>query len=468
MTAVEDKRRQNDLGSIVCDNEALRLRVIQEHRSLAVVIEAINDERQWGPLAFQSSGTDVSYARAIGDAREGVFSSFDPVELDGRTQGLVLHGHLGDLPFTSTILLRSTGPWFTQRLHLAEKGRENCRRLLQRWRVSGVNGYPEVAWPHSAIRGEEAEWNPAAFLQEGALFAALALESDEDDLRLLCLQLILQDTPSFVYGWWVEETDPPIPPLSKRLHAQLCLDARALRERGFQQVVRLLGSRETLAPSGSISPDHECGTLPALPVLPASIEWHPFMWEGAPTAIAAWVEHCFTRAGADDWSGLETGLIWLDRLCLHQCTLGMCGESVIGSFGRGPQWEAVACWMPILLLRAYRFTGIPEYAYRGQAALRALPGSLQQAVLEHLHPTFGDLYINATFQEMIPLSAVQVLAGDFTDDGLRLQLCAGPSHSLRIVLDGIEDDYTLTVNGQPCGRHTIAQYHAGIDIEIAE
>ena len=466
MPAVKQERRDNELGSIVCENGALRLRVTQENHALTVVVDAMGAMNQWGPLALRASGADVCYADASDVAVEGIFSTFDPFELDEQTRGVVLHGHLGDVKLTSMILLQPSGPWFTQRLQAYGDDLGTCRRLTQRWRLAGIANYPEVAWPHTMIRGAELVGNPTAFLQEETSFAALLPEGDEEDLQSLILTLDLQDAPRFEFGLWPEQAHLAATAVPSRLQAQLCLDARALNERGFQHVVRLLGNREGFTPLDGMPafPDH--ATLPALPCIPEMREWHPFMWEGSPAAMASLVDTCFQQAEEENGPQLEQGLVWLDRLCLHQHAIGVPGESSLGSVGNGPQWSAVAVWLPVLLLRAYRFTGIPEYACRGLAALRALPRTEQAAILQHLQPTFGDLYINAIFQEVLPLRAMRVITSDFTPDSLNLHIDCPGQRTLRIVLEGLEEQYSLTVNGCALGHLPLAQLRAGIDVDI--
>ncbi len=155
-----------------------------------------------------------------------------------------------------------------------------------------------------------------------------------------------------------------------RLAYDLCLDARALPMQGFQQIVRLLGSREALILAGSMPATPLAGELPPLPPLPDTLDWIPFLYEGAPEAIAAWVHYALSLATQDDWHLLEDALCWLDRLCLHQRVFEVPGSEPLGAFGSGAAWQSTALWAPILLLQAFRLTGMLEYAYRAKAALR--------------------------------------------------------------------------------------------------
>lgn len=466
MAVAKHERRRCDNGSLICENGPLRLRVAQDGRSLALAIEARAEDETWGPWSLTTSGADLLYVSANGARHAGVFFAFDPVELRGQTQGVVLYGHLGEASLTLTALLSTASTWCHLRLLVNGITQSPCRRLMQSWRLPDLHEYPALCWPQATVRQQELAGNPAAFLQQDALFAALVPKLEAEELDVNGLQFRMQECPLLEYGIWDGEQRAWDLAEPVRLSYSLCLDTRALPERGYQQVVRMLGARDDLVLVGRTAAQPTDGALPELPATPSASEWHPFLWEGTPEAITALVRDMLARAAAGEWPALETGLVWLDRLCLHQRLLDVSGEVPPGAFGDSPRWATITCWMPSLLLQAFRLTGIPEYAFRGLAALNALPAHEQAVALGQLQPTFGDIFVQAEFREVIALSGTEVTAADFTVEGVCLELEWGEQTApVRVVMDGIEDQYALVVNGRDFGQLPLTTLRDGIIVE---
>ena len=462
------ERRSLEIGSVICENGLLRLRVLQDGHSLAVAVEAQEDDGDWGVTALTLGGADICWQEVSGPPQEGYFFAFDPVIRAGATTGVALHGQAGEMKLTLTILLMSSGPWFSQHLVAHGNVARACGYFIQRWQLLGLSEFPEVSWPRHLLCGNALADNPVIFLQDANIFAALVPDSDESNLESRGMQMHLDAHPIFTYGIWPDAQAPAECGEQFSLQTALCLDTRALPERGFQQVVRWLGCREGIAGCVPSTVAPVTGTLPPLPAPPATIEWHPFQWEGAPEGIAALVEHCLQQADAGEWAQLEEGLVWLDRLCLHQHTIVTSDAYPLGAFGSGPHWQEVAAWMPVLCLHAFRLTGNTEYAARGLAALYALPDARQAVVLSALQHTFGSLYIQADFAEVISLGGPAVLDADFTADGLTLRLQSdAPDHPVRLILDGLEDRYALTINGESLGTLPTGLLREGITIELS-
>jgi len=459
MTLARHERRRSEDGSLICENGHLRVLVVRDGRSLGVVVQTRGIDMRWGSLAFASSGEDIHATGADGVDQAGFFFTFDPHQVDGVTNGVTLHGKLGDAALAFIVTLDEIGTWCGMRLTVSGAP-ATCRRLTQQWRLLPDDMPPELCWPPTVIRGESLAFSPAAFVQDGPIFAALVADLTEDDPSLYGLEVSASDPVCFEYGLW-----DGLPATPVQLAYSIGLDARALPERGFQQVVRLLGSRDEL-----LLPDR-CLALPGAGMLPelaspdGAEDWHPFLWEGTPEAMAATVRRKLAEAAAGDWQSLEDGLCWLDRLCLQQCACGTPGASNLGAFGPPEEWHAAAPWMSLLLMRAFTLTGIPEYAARGLAALNALPPAHQAVVLGHLRPIFGDLYALADFEELVSLSGPEVTAALFTPAGLELTV-APDLPRFRLVLDGSDDAYTLSVNNKNLGAFDTATLRAGIDIEV--
>ncbi len=468
MILSKHERRQNDIGSLICDNGLLRLRVVQEGHSLGLIIDARDAEMQWGSLYCAISGDDIRYTSAAGVQHAANLFAFDPVQQDGRTHGVMLHGHLGEATLSMTAQLVDESTWCRLRLTVNGIAEGPCRRLTQCWHLQSTGADPDAFWPMTPVLDDALVTNPAAFLQNGAHFAALVSDLMEGDPEVLGLQLRVDDDACIEYGIWdggarAWNLSTPV-----RLSAALCLDARALQRRGFQQVVRLLGSHEDLTLVSQSDARPATMSLPQLPPVHDIDDWQPFRWEGSPAAIAAVVQHHLNAATAGDWQRLEDGLCWLDRLCLHQCTLGAPEESSLGVFGEGSEWELASLWLPLLLLQAYQLTGTPEYAYRGMAALKSLPLPQQSLVLGQTRPRFGDVLVQADFQEVFPLSGPEIIGAQFSADGLLLEVDDSKTSAtpLRLVMDGTEDQYALVLNTVSIGVFPAEQLRAGIEIDV--
>lgn len=460
MTIARPDRRRGEDGSLICENGHLRLRVVRDGRSLGLIIDTIGIDMQWGSLGFMSSGEDIVGLDAGGASLAGCFFSFDPLDVAGQTRGVVLHGQIGNARMMLTATLDETSTWCRLRLEIA--GMLQVERLIQEWRLLPGDIPPEICWPPALLQGNALAFSPAAFLQDGPIFAGLVADLTDEDPNHFSLEVSVPDPTRFEFG--LNTNGVLAAPFD--LSYALGLDARTLPERGFQQVVRLLGSQSNLSMVGRCQAKPISATLPALQDSADAKDWHLFVWEGAPEAIAALVRSKFARVEDGDWHALEDGLCWLDRLCLQQCPFGIPKESSLGAFGPGEEWEPVAVWMPILLMQAFRLTGSPEYAYRAQAALNALPPMAQGIVLGQLRPTFGDLYVQADYQALVSLSGPEITSALFTADSLEITVASGLD-ALRLVLDGSDEAYVLTINGRRIGPFAAEELSAGIELDFA-
>jgi len=459
-----DRRRDED-GSLICENGHLRLRVIQDGRSLGVMIDTPGVDTAGGALNFFSSGEDIHYQAADHSHCVGRFHAFDPLDIDGQPRGITLYGQLGEASMLLTVILDDNSIWCRQRL-LVSGYAQPPQRLTQLWQLRTAEMFPEFCWPLTRLHGEALAHSPAAFLQDGPVFAALVADAEDADPLPFGLEVTTSDAILFEYGIQEGSAHPWPAAQPIRLSSALALDTRALPERGFQQVVRFLGSQGTLAVASQSAAQPAPGLLPKLHDSQDMGEWHPFVWEGTPEAIAAAVQRKLATALTGDWHALEEGLCWLDRLCLQQRPYGTPLETPLGAVGPGEAWRNVALWMPILLMQAFQLTGISEYAFRARAALHALPTSAQSIVLSHLNPAFGHLYAQADYQEVAPLSGPLVMDAHWTASGLELDVAPDDAATLRLVLDGSEDAYTVTVNGHPFGPLPAHTLRAGIDIRL--
>jgi hypothetical protein len=394
-------RRDIPTGSIICENAFLRLSVLQAHGTLGVSLEALQQEETICALLHLPEQTDFSAGDHAADGCTYQYHSYDPVEIHGETRGIQLHGQLGPHAINMTALLCPTSAWCTFHVAVCAEAPMACAHLLQRWKFAEPAVTPDICWPPQPIYAQQLTGNPSAFFQIGPIFAALVPDFEEGDCSQLGLRLAQQGHLTLDYG--IMNPDDHVVTLghSSRFAYSICLDARAIPLRGFQQVVRTLGNHDVLEAvmaGHAVAPP---GVHLPFPALADDTGWQPFAEEGSYTEIATVCHHAFTRTGSEDWQLLDKGLYWLDRLCFHQHLVEIPGGAPFGSFGEGDAWSTVAHWMPELLLRAFRLTGISEYAYRGIAAIGALPSDEQMQVLGELHEEYGDIFINSDCGEAI-------------------------------------------------------------------
>lgn len=467
MVFVHQDRRRVEHGSIICDNGAVRLRIVRPGASLVLVIDARDLQEQWVPLASTPADADIDFLDADGGEQSIRFHSYDPLEVDGRTCGIVLHGSLGNARVSLTSLLPDASTWSQHTLEIHGLAHTDCRRLTQRWHLASEYLCAETSWPSRIIHGDELAESPAAFQQAGPLFAALAPDLEEGDSSFLGVHSHIQDHPCLEYGVLTSDHRTLKLPETLKLAYALCLDARALPQRGFQQIVRELGSQEALAAAGGCATAPSTDALPPLPAVPDATDWLPFTYEGPALSIAALTQHLLLLAEQGDWHLLEDALCWLDRLCFHQRVFETPGGAPLGTIGSGPAWQPTALWMPVLLLHAFRLTGIFEYAHRALTAISALAPAEQALVMGQLAPTYGDIYLHADFQEALALGPVEILSAVCTPGAIWFELdgsaCSAPQ---RLVVDAADGAYTVTVNGHALGAISSAQLRAGLAIPV--
>ncbi|HOF89780.1 MAG TPA: hypothetical protein PLZ36_17010, partial [Armatimonadota bacterium] len=323
------------------------------------------------------------------------------------------------------------------------------------WFLTGGLAEATLRWPTEAITGAALATSPAAFAQDTHCFAALLPDPDphaDGQLRHLADD-----------GGGMEQALTLAPGSSARcLSSLLVLDARALIGRGFQQLTRLLARADLPAPPAAFAP--AAGDLPPLPARGPARDWQPFLREGTPAEIAAGVLRGLSLAAEGDWAVLDDALVWLDRLCLHQCLRPMPGAPSPGAVGAGPAWATVAPWMPILLLEAFRLSGITEYAHRGRAALAALPAAQASRVYAALYPRFGDLCVLPDYEEVLALTDFGLVLPTFGDRRIDLRLPEPRTRPLRLVVDGRASRYGLSINERSYGDVATDVLRRGIEV----
>lgn len=465
MASVRQDRRHFAEGSIICDNGVLRLRVVRPGSSLGLVIEARDLQQRWIPMASTPLDGHAEYLDAAGTSRPMHFYAYDPLLIGGVSQGIVLHGQLGEARLTLTTTLTDASTWTQHLLEIEDLVQIPCRQLVHCWQLAPEFDTADIAWPTTVLQADELVETPAAWQQAGSFFAALVPDMEEDDSMLLALDNRQSEQAGFSYGIIGGTQEMPAPPSRLQFAYAMCLDARALPLRGFQEIVRMHGSKDALVVAGGTVAGRHAGDMPALPHVLNTANWLPFTCEGTPEAIAALVASLLAQMEQGDWFLLEDALCWLDRLCFHQHVFEIPGGIPLGSIGSGPAWYNTALWMPSLLLRAYRETGITEYACRARAAISALAAEDQARVLQQLFPLFGDIYVHADYQEAFALGSVEIHSAICTSEVISLEITGTEAGApLTLVADGVMDDCLLTINGQSLGVISPTRFRAGISL----
>lgn len=465
---MQRERRHLEDGSIICENGVLRFRVISENATLGLQLETCTETGIWVPLVCTPPGGDVQYQRANGEVATVAFTSFEPVTVNRQTRGVVLYGEMDEMLVTFTSLLSPWGGWSRHRLQVDKLPAFPLNRLTQSWQLANVFGQPDMCWPTRAIYGAELAAAPAAFVQAGEHFLAMVPDLEDGEVAQWGLQPCTPGDATLTVGFMPTDGAQPLPAGEARFAYSLYLDARALPQRGFQQVVRMLGASDALRLAMIDQSAGPVAALPALPETPDDASWQPFMREGTPAAIAALIGNALAHAKDDEWHMLEYALCWLDRLCLQQRVVEVAGGGPLGMVGNGSAWQAAAMWMPVLLLEAFRLTGISEYASRAIAALAALSADEQACVLAYLCPRYGDVYVNADHEETVALHGAVVRSAVFMGDEVALVLDGMAIEPVvTVVLDGVEPSYTVTVNGEWLGRIPTTDLRAGIEVMLA-
>ncbi|MHB9132531.1 MAG: hypothetical protein ACYDBB_15790 [Armatimonadota bacterium] len=455
-SCVAGQRRGELNGSIIFDNDALRLRVVPVNNSLGFVLEARGAELHWITLARMHTDHAVTRIAADGTHEAALFYAADPLEVHGFVVGATLSGRLGGDPVSLSLNVDPVNACCHFQVHITNHDAAPCRALTCHWLLSPSGGLEHVYWPQHALVGSELINTPAAFIQCGNHFIGLVPDIEEDE-RQLGLHLCLREQPELTFGLMASEESSLMSAREVRYGATMYFDVHALPSRGFQHLVRALGTHVGLsfAMASEASPVEMA--LPPLPDTSDASCWVPFIEEGSPEAIAAQVHACLRQADRGDFTALEHACCWLDRLCLHQYLYEVPGVASFGSIGQGPTWQSTALWMPILLLDAFRMSGIIEYANRGLLALCALPPADQSCVLGQLRPRFGDLYLNAEYGLALAVREIEVCQASFTPDKIELTLdvFTGQGPYL-IVIEGVTTPLLLVVNGIECNECPIS------------
>lgn len=462
------KRRDDSLGIIICDNETARLRVVRLASSLGLAFDAYNADGQWESILHAPTEADFLLVGATGEDVPYQYFAFDPVLVQGRTRGVTLYGCLGSEKFSLTALLSDEGNWCHFSCDFPATPPEQLCRFTQNWRHVAPTSTPEILWPRNPVYQQELIGNPAAFFQRGSVFAALVSDLEEGECGELGLQVNISDQLGFDYGVMAAGGHPLDLGSAFRFAYHICLDTQAQEYYGYQQVVRMLGNHDALkvVSVGEYQPTTD--PMPALPLVAENPRWIPFTLEGTPLEIAALTYKYFLQAKAQDWEALEAGVRWLDRLCYHQHLDEAPGIAPFGSVGNGPQWDAVAHWLPQLLLEAFRLTGIVEYAQRAIAAIGALSPCQRSVVLDRLHPQFGDIYINADHGEALLLTNLDKFQPIMTTEGIDLTIGRPQAATpLCLMVDGSQASYTLVINGESLGVLPAEQLREGIELPVA-
>ncbi|HEX2951915.1 MAG TPA: hypothetical protein VHV83_20465, partial [Armatimonadota bacterium] len=385
----------------------------------------------------------------------------------GETSGVHMHGHLGENEADLTAILDPHGTWCRINFSITAVEPLTYSHLTHCWELVPIWDSAEIRWPEILVSGSDLAWNPAAFFQLGPLFAALVPDLEEGDyryLRLLCPTAKL----GFEYGIVADQPVIADCQSTLRFAYTICLDGNAIPNYGYQQIIRRLGACEALKVMPLCNtPGSATGTMTALPHVLPRTSWQPFVDEGSVTQIAAQTSHLLFREGADDWQSLEEGLRWLDRLCLHQHLCEVPGGQLLGSFGIGHEWSVVAPWMPVLLLQAFRLTGITEYAHRAIVAVNALPLEIRLTVLQHLRATLGDILLNADSGRFVLLNDIDDFYADITPETIHISVqppanCA----PVQLVVDGVQESYRLIVNNDDLGEIPTCVLRAGIELPL--
>jgi hypothetical protein len=459
MTVPSLERRQPVIGGVVCENGVLRLRVVREFASLGLVIDARDNTGRWTPMVATPVGADLHRIDVRGEYQAAVYRTFEPLETRGQTHGVVLHGAMGRAHVTHTCTLGTASTWCHHRVEVTGIAADPLLRLTHTWMLERE---AEVdIWPATPVRGAALVGSPAAFMSGRDVFIALAPDLEEGDVPRMGLQVNPDEGPSVEFG--IMADTPYTPGDTVRLAYAMCLDGHPLANRGFQQVVRLLGGQPAmrLASVDDLTPVDI--PLPPLPALPAdAVLWDPFRREGTIPELAAQAWQFLTKA-EHDWRALDDGLCWLDRLALHQCVYELPGFPQLGALV-GAEDTAAACWMPSLFWEAFRLTGIPEYAHRGIAALAALPEPARGAAYHALRARFGDIYVHADYREAVSLTGVTITHSYFGAEDVELAVaCEGGARRLRLVMDGVEPAYRLTINHETLGTLSTDRLRKGVE-----
>lgn len=462
------ERRHKIPGSIICDNGFARLRVIQLEQSLGLAVDAHDSMTSWVSLLYNPTQDNCHIVTKDSGQLSMRFHAFDPLEIHGEVRGVKLHGRLGSAKVSLSAILHQSGTWCHLHLEINPAPEVTFTRITNNWRLSPDGARPDISWPNHPLYREDLTENPAAFFQIGPLFAALIPDLEDGDNTQLGMRFISGEQIGFEYGWMTEHDHRVTMRSPFHLSYAISLDVRAMTNRGYQQVVRILGSHEALEITSAANPfSQQSNTLPQV-VSHEAEYWQPFVHEGSPIEIISLTDYYLSKADENDWQMIEKGLSWLDRLCFHQRLCEIPSGQPFGSFGSNPQWKVAAQWMPHLLFTAFRLTGIPEYAYRGVAALSALPPTERSLLLRHLHPCFGDIYLDADSGETILFTTLSDFQVRQDEESIHLNFTGQvPAETLSLVVKGTQEAYHVILNGTSLGYYSTDLLRQGIDLPMS-
>ncbi len=375
-------RRSITIGSILCETDVTRLRLLPDMGTMALMLETLDPTGTWLPMATSLTAPTLQVGASPDTAHPVNFYSWAPLHEDGITIGVCLTGTAGPWKLTYAITL---GPWgtFSQHVLTLTSPTPAPVALHQRWQIPGLPAPLDVHWPPTPQQGIALTGQPGLLAQHAHYFAGLVPDLEDSDAEYLRVQCVA--APDAPVTFDIQLTSPQ-PARSFRLAYALVLDARALPSRGYQQLIRWAGTADVLR-IGVSPPAPTTRALPSFPLSATDLDptWVPFGREGSPAALAQGIWTTFQAAHTDEWAGFDAGLCWLDRLCAQQVIVEVPGGPPLGTFtGADAGWVEVRVWLPVLLWGAFTLTGQDEYLYRCRVALAALPPSLCDVALANL------------------------------------------------------------------------------------
>ncbi len=311
--SIQIERRMYGEECVVCGNDIIRLCVVREGATMEVLIQVLSKENSWITWGKTSIDKCLYFQREDGGREVAKFHAFSLEEKDGDTIGLTLHGRLGAARVNYTSLLHPMSIWTEHFIEIngdipAGVPLHHC--LM----IPGFGSSPEICWPLQSGDTTEHTASLAAFIQDGSSFAAFVPlhEHSRSGMRIT-------DTESDGIGIEYHVIpDCEVQQADWAFSYLLCMDPHAQLHRGFQQVVRMLGSCGVLVASAVELQQFIAGEQSALPQVPATAaDWIPFKNEGTLPEIASYTRQLLAQAD-DDYRMYDAALCWIDRLALQQ------------------------------------------------------------------------------------------------------------------------------------------------------
>ncbi|MHB9025067.1 MAG: hypothetical protein ACYC7E_12995 [Armatimonadota bacterium] len=454
------ERRQLVDGSIVYEGTTSRLRVVRASTSLGITIDVFDSAGSCVPLIATPLGSDLELIEEDGAGHIARFASFEALYRHGTISGIMLCGLLRASPITLTIHPDQAGSCYHIHIRWENPHPLPCRRLAHSWRLAPEYLPVQMRWPAEA--GVVCSPLQAAFVQTDTYYCGLAPDPEEATCAALGARVVVDDDVRLESGVLPAGEGTATTPTGFSFAYTLSVDGRAQPGRGFQLLARQLGRSGALACAVAERVQSGPGVIPPLPQIPAARDWSPCHREGSPAEIAALARHYLSLAEQGDLYHLDTGLCWVDRLCLEQQVYEVPGGIPTGHLGSGPEWETVNRWAPELFFDAFRLSGRAEYIARGLAAFAALPENSRGALFTRLWRRYGDIYLHADFQEAIALGQADTVLPVFTEDGIELLIDTSIPRPRRLVIEGSRERYSLRVNGVLLGHFPSEELRAGI------